>query len=180
MGSFPAARGLPPENHVEGKRVDECRVPGQRAARLACYDALFRDATPGEVAGAVVISSEQRVPAQPTGREPATLTISCIEGQAVVSFAFAGQSVSNTGDIAPVTYQVDSNATAVRTMRANADNTELTFASARETETFLDSLVGGTRVKVRMTPVRQRSLTVDFRIATAIEEIAALRASCGG
>src|SRR5690606_36495853 len=132
-----------------------------------------------DIEDAIVVNSQQLIPARPSGREPATMVVSCEAGQMVVSFAFASQFVSNTGDISPMTYQVDSAATLVRTMRANESNTELRFASSREAESFLDGLVGGTNVKVRMTPVRQRSLTVDFRIDRIFPKIEALRAGCG-
>jgi hypothetical protein len=162
-----------------------CAAIADDGERLACYDALFRngeaDTVPvdADALEAVVLSSERLIPARPTGREPATMSVACTDGAMVVSFAFAGHLVSNTGDIAPVTLQVDQNATAVRTLRANADNTALSFGAGRESEAFLDSLTGGTNVKVRMTPVRQRSLTVDFRLPESAAAIDALRQSCG-
>jgi hypothetical protein len=106
------------------------------------------------------------------------LTIACEEGAPRVHFAFAGQLVSVTGDIAPLTMQVDQFATTARTMAASEANRSLTFSSARDTNTFLDSLAGGTTLRVRVTPVRQRSLTVDFRIGEALPAIAELRESC--
>lgn len=157
----------------------ECAAIAADADRLACYDSLFRG-TGGDApaAEAVTLESERLIPAAPSGREPATLTIACEEGAPRVRFAFAGQPVSITGDIAPLTMQVDQNATIVRTMAASADNQSLSFASARDTATFLDSLVGGTSLRVRVTPVRQRSLTVDFRIAAALPAIVELRENC--
>lgn len=106
------------------------------------------------------------------------MTVACETSTVVVSFAFAGQFVSNTGDIAPVTFQVDQNATSVRTLAANDENTALSFGPGRESEAFLDSLEGGTNLRVRMTPVRQRSVAVDFRLPDHVDEIAALRAGC--
>jgi hypothetical protein len=155
---------------------EECATIEADPDRLACYDAIFRNEVgQGE---AVVIESERLIPALPTGREPATMTIACETAQVVTSFAFAGQFVSNTGDIAPVTLQVDQNATSVRTLTADGSNTSLRFAPGRESEAFLDSLAGGTNLRVRMTPVRQRSLTVDFRLPEHTDAIAALRSGC--
>jgi hypothetical protein len=166
---------------IAQERGAECAAIGADVERLACYDRLFRGEG-GSVPEAepVVLQSERLIPAAPSGREPATLTIACEEGRPVARFEFAGQPVSVTGDIAPMTLQVDQNATVVRTMAASDDNRSLAFSSARDTETFLDSLVGGTNLRVRMTPVRQRSLTVDFRIAQVVPAIADLRESCGG
>jgi type VI secretion system protein VasI len=156
-----------------------CAGIGDDGERLACYDRVFRTAG-GEAPAseAILLESERLIPAAPSGREPATLTIACEAGGPEVSFAFAGQLVSVTGDIAPLTMQVDQNATVVRTMSASADNRSLSFSSDRDTETFLDSLAGGSNLRVRVTPVRQRSLTVDYDIGDVLPAIAALRENC--
>ena len=148
--------------------------------RLACYDSVFRAAggSAPEIEP-VVLESERLIPAAPSGRGLATLTIACAADGPVARFAFAGQPVSVTGDIAPMTMQVDQAATVVRTMAASEDNRSLIFSNARDTETFFDSLVGGTNLRVRVTPVRQRSLTVDFRLAPVLPEIISLRERCG-
>jgi type VI secretion system protein VasI len=177
VGLFVAALGIAPA--AAQTTPEECAAIAADAERLACYDAIFRSGTLPQPEGAVVIESERLIPARPTGREPATMTIACMSGDVTVSFAFAGHLVSNTGDIAPVTFQIDQNATAVRTLSADEANTSLRFGPGRESETFLDGLTGGTNLKVRMTPVRQRSLTVDFRLPPHEAPIGALRASCG-
>lgn len=171
--------GGAPQAVAQQQPVEQCVAIEDDGERLACYDAIFRDAATLPE-GAVVAQSERLIPARPTGREPATLSIACDAGNVVVSFGFAGQLVSNTGDIAPLTYQVDAGGTTVRTLRASADNTLLSFDSARDTEAFLDTLVGGNNLKVRVTPVRQRSITVDFRLPAIAEDLAALRAGCAG
>ncbi len=169
--------GLAPAGPALAQSSPEaCAALNDDMERLACYDAIFRqDAAPGET---VIIESERLIPARPTGRGPATMTVACEAAEVVVSFAFAGHFVSNSGDIAPVTFQVDLSATSVRTLRANADNTSLSFAPGTESQSFLDSLEGGTNLRVRMTPVRQRSLTVDFRLPDHAEAIGAVRAGC--
>lgn len=155
-----------------------CSTIAEDAARLACYDAIFRDGVPEGEAGGLVLKSERLIPARPSGREPATFAISCEAGAPAVSFSFAGQLVSATGDIAPITFQVDQNATLVRTLASSDNNTSLAFATPREASAFLDALNGGTNLKVRMTPIGQRSVTVDFKLSTVRGEIGALRESC--
>lgn len=156
-----------------------CAAIEDDGERLACYDRVFRDGGSAEAGEAIVLQSQRLIPAAPSGREPATLTISCAEGEMETRFAFAGQQVSVTGDIAPLTYQIDQGATTVRTLSASEDNRSLTFFSMRDTENFLDSLAGGTNLRVRVTPARQRSLTVDFRIEDVVAEIETLRRACG-
>lgn len=158
-------------------RAETCAAIADDAERLGCYDAIFRNV--GDIPAAdISIESERLIPALPSGRGPATMMISCAVDGPLVSFAFAGQLVSSTSDIAPVTFQVDSNGTVVRTLGANDANTVLSFDTGRASNTFLESLAGGTNLKVRMTPVRQRSLTVDFRLQEHAEAIGALRERC--
>lgn len=163
---------------VSGQETGEsCAAIADDAQRLACYDGVFRT-DPGDLPEALSYQSEQLIPARPSGRQPATFSLACVDGVPQVRFAFAGQLMSSTGDIAPVSLQVDQGATQVRTMRASDDNLSVSFANARDTTAFLDSLAGGTTLKVRMTPVRQRSLNVTFRVDAALADIAALRESC--
>lgn len=154
-----------------------CAAIGDDAQRLACYDGVFR-ANTGELPEVLSLTSEQLIPARPSGRQPATFALACVEGAPQVRIAFAGQLMSSTGDIAPVTLQVDQGPTQVRTMQASADNLSVSFSSTRDTSAFLETLKGGTTLKVRMTPVRQRSLNVTFRVDGALEQIEALRESC--
>ncbi len=155
-----------------------CAPIGDDAERLACYDRLFRSGDLPLGGAAVTIESERLIPALPTGRKPAEMIVSCDSGILTVQFRFAGQLVSATGDIAPITFQVDQNATAVRTLSTSSDNTAAGFWTTRESLAFLNSLAGGTNLKVRMTPVRQRSMTVDFRLAEQREAIEAARNAC--
>jgi type VI secretion system protein VasI len=157
--------------------AEACAAIADDIERLGCYDAIFRN-TGNLPEGDVVIESERLIPALPTGRAPATMVVSCASGKPVVAFSFAGQLVSNTGDIAPVTFQLDQNGTVVRTLSANDSNTALQFEPGSASEAFLNSLAGGTNLKVRMTPVRQRSLTVDFRLPEHEQAIGALREGC--
>ena len=156
---------------------ESCAAIGDDAQRLACYDGVFRGDAP-DAPGGLSYDSERLIPARPSGRAPATFALACVAGQPQVSFGFAGQLVSATGDIAPATLQIDQRQTQVRTMQSTEANTRLTFGSPRETLAFLDSLEGGRSLEVRVTPIGQRSLTVNFRLAEALDEIRALRESC--
>lgn len=156
---------------------ESCAAIGDDAQRLACYDGIFRRDAPVAPAG-LSYESERLIPARPSGRAPATFAVACVAGQPQVSFGFAGQLMSATGDIAPVTLQIDQRQTQVRTMQSTDGNTRVTFGNSRDTQAFLDSLAGGRSLEVRVTPIGQRSLTVNFRLAEAMAEIVALRDSC--
>lgn len=157
---------------------ESCTAIASDTERLACYDAIFRPAEDGPVAPEVVIDSEQLIPARPVGRAPAVMTVACIDGGASVRFSFANQLLSNTSDNAPLTFQVDLAGNTVRNLPVGEDNTTVGFASARDAASFLDTLEGARSLRVRVTPVRQRSLTVDFRLQERNEEIGAVRAAC--
>lgn len=156
---------------------ESCAIISDGAQRLACYDAIFRTDAP-DLPDMLTFQSEQMIPAKPSGRKPATFSVACIDGATEVRFAFAGQPMSATSDIAPITLQVDQGVTQVRTVQASADNTSVSFGSQREVEAFLDTLNGGEKLKVRATPVRQRSLNVTFRLTEALGPIGALREAC--
>lgn len=158
---------------------ESCAAIAADAARLACYDGIFRSDRPAsEQPTELVFESERMIPARPSGRAAATFSVACAPEGPEVRFGFANQLLSATGDVAPVTLQVDQGPTTVRTMAASEDNVSLSFASAQETATFLDSLSGGDLLRVRMTPVRQRSVNVTFRLEDAVPQIEALRVSC--
>ena len=161
------------------------QVDGQSCAaiagdteRLACYDAIFRVVDDGLGVAAVRIESEQQIPARPNGRAPAEMVIACIEGELDIRFRFADQLLSSTSDNAPLTLQVDSDGNTVRNLPVDADNTSVGFATSGQAAAFLDTIEGARNLKVRITPVRQRSLTVDFRVDEHLEAIASARAGC--
>ncbi len=155
----------------------QCAAIVDDASRLSCYDEIFRTGAV-EPTENLLFESEQLIPARPSGRATASFRLACVEGEPDVSFSFAGQQMSATGDITAITLQVDQGPTQVRTLLASEDNTAVRFGSARDSNAFLDTLAGGTTLKVRATPVRQRSLNVTFRIDEALPQITALRQSC--
>lgn len=155
-----------------------CSVIEDDGERLACYDRVFRTGRPASGENLVTIASVRLIPAAPTGRQPAEMIVTCEAGVLTVQFRFAGHLVSATGDIASVTFQVDQGATTVRSLNVSADNTALGFWTTAESAAFLNLLAGGTNLKVRMTPVRQRSLTVDFRLPERHQAIEAVRSAC--
>ncbi len=156
-----------------------CAAVVADAERLACYDALFRTGEPTTPAERLVIPSQQLIPAIPTGRRPAEMILACGPSGVVLNLTFAGQVLVETSQETAVTFQRDLGAQQTRNLPATADDLGVGFASPADTDMFLNQLAGVRTLRVRITPPRQRSLVVDFRIADQVEAIAALRQSCG-
>jgi hypothetical protein len=158
---------------------ESCAPIADDTERLACYDEIYRVADDGLGADEVHIQSEQLIPARPVGRAAADMVIGCSDTGLAVRFSFANQLLSNTGDNAPLSFQVDSGGNTVRNLPVDANNTSVGFAAARDAIAFLNTLEGARNLKVRVTPVRQRSLTVDFRVGDHAEEIGTVLGMCG-
>jgi hypothetical protein len=155
-----------------------CAVVADDAQRLACYDAIFRGDASTPALAPIVIASTQPIPARPTGRAPAMMTIGCAAGMLHVSFSFAGQLLSETGDEAAISFQVQQTGSFVRSLPVSEDNTTIGFANARDADAFLETLEGGDSLVVRITPVRQRSVQVEFPLGPYEAQIAAMREAC--
>jgi hypothetical protein len=155
--------------------ASQCTTIGADAERLACYDAIFM-ATAG-AADAVVLQSEQLIPARPNGRSPATMSVSCEASVLTIAFGFAGNTMSALGNDAGITLQYDLQAARSRTLPVDGTNTAIVL-SGRDAATFLDGLAGATNLTVRVTPTTSRSLSVRFRVDAFAAEVAPVRAAC--
>jgi len=145
--------------------------------RLACYDSVFRNG-PSEAALSVTFNSEQLIPARPSGRMPATMTISCEAGNLTVAFAYAGNTMSALGRDAGLTTQVDLQAARSRTLNVDPTNTAVVIDNTADSLAFLDSLQGSNNLTTRVTPANSRSLSVRFSLAGVLEQVEPVRAAC--
>ena len=157
---------------------EQCAAIAGDVERLICYDGIFRAATTSGQNVSVSLESEQLIPARPSGRAPAVMTVSCDAGLLSVAFAFAGNTLSALGNDAGLTLQYDVQAARSRTLPVNADNTAVLINNSRDAEAFLDGLVGTTNLTARVTPANSRSLSVRFRVDGFIEQVAPVRAAC--
>ena len=145
--------------------------------RLACYDDIFRLVPDADGALSVTLQSEQLIPARPSGREPATMTVSCAAGNLAVTFAFAGNTLSALGNDAGLTLQYDLQAARSRTLPVDSSNTSIIIAGL-DARNFLDGLAGATNLTTRVTPVNSRSLSVRFRVDSFIAQTEPVIAAC--
>ncbi|GLQ10734.1 hypothetical protein GCM10007913_26660 [Devosia yakushimensis] len=157
---------------------EQCAAIAGDVERLACYDGVFRAATSSAAGISVVLESEQLIPARPSGRAPATITVACEAGLLSVAFYFAGNTMSALGNDAGLTLQYDLQAARSRTLPVNASNTAILINNSREAAAFLDGLAGATNLTARVTPANSRSLSVRFRIDSFAQQVAPVRAAC--
>lgn len=157
----------------------QCTTITDDTERLACFDAAFAVPAADSIQTSVVLESEQSIPARPSGRQPATVTISCEEGVLRVIFAFAGNTMSALGKDAGITWQFDLQAARSRTLPVNADNTAVLLDNTLDSLGFIQSMAGATNLTVRVTPLNSRSLTVRYRVDNLAELVAPVLAACG-
>ncbi len=117
-----------------------CAAVADNGARLACYDAIFRQ--PVELGDNIIIESERLIPALPTGRKPALMIIMCTAGAINVRFDFAGQVISGTSDVAPITFQLDQSPTSIRSLTTTDNTTQIEFQTSAEASAFLEFTQG--------------------------------------
>ena len=157
----------------------QCAAIGDDAERLACYDALFRNSASVDAPMGVTLESEQLIPAHPSGRAPATITVFCEANVLQVAFAFAGNTMSALGRDTGITLQYDLARARSSTLPVNADNTAILIDNTADAMAFLDGLIGATNLTVRVTPASTRSLSVRFRVDAFAQEVAPVIAACG-
>lgn len=156
----------------------QCAAITDDAERLACYDGLFRASGLAAAGTSVTLESEQLIPARPSGRAPATITVLCEAGQLQVAFSFAGNTMSALGRDTGITLQYDLARARSSTLPVNADNTAILIDNTADARTFLDGLAGATNLTVRVTPASTRSLSVRFRVDAFAQDVAPVVAAC--
>ena len=155
----------------------QCAAIDEDAARLVCYDDLFRNDTAPSQSQSVVFESEQLIPARPSGRAPATITVSCEANGLQVAFGFAGNTLSSLGNDVGMTLQYDLTRRS-STLPVNASNTAVLIDSSRDALAFIDNLAGVTNLTVRVTPASARTLSVRFRVDSFAQQVAPVVAAC--
>lgn len=155
----------------------QCAAIAEDGARLACYDGLFRTTGESGAGQSARVESEQLIPARPSGRAPATITVSCEAGVLQVAFGFAGNTISALGRDAGITLQYDLQRRS-STLPVDADNTAIVIDNSRDARTFLEGLAGVTNLTVRVTPANTRTLSARFRVADITGAAAPVAAAC--
>lgn len=148
------------------------------AERLACYDSIFRAAPTAEGVVEMTLESEQLIPAVPSGRGNATMSLVCEAGELTVRFGFAGNVLAAMGSPTGISLQRDLLRAQTMTLPPGNGGTVLVMHGNAEVLAFLDSLRGVTNLGVRVTPANARSLNVRFRVADLAEQAAPVVAAC--
>ena len=156
-----------------------CSALANDAERLRCYDGFFRQGSVSSDGLSIQLQSQQLVPARPSGRAPATVTVACEAGELTVAFSFAGNLLSALGNDTGITLQYDLQAARSRTLPVNETNTALVIDNTVDSLSFLRGLVGATNLTVRVTPANSRSLSVRFRVDEFTSDVEPVIAACG-
>ncbi|GLQ54912.1 hypothetical protein [Devosia nitrariae] len=154
-----------------------CAAIADNTERLACYDGVFRDGAAGDTE-AVVLQSQTLIPAVPSGRGNATMTIACEAGELVVRFGFAGNVLSATGSNTGISLQRDLQRAQAMILPPDPTGTDLVIAGNQAVVDFLNSLRGVTNLGARVTPASSRSLHVRFQVTGLPEQVAPVIAAC--
>ncbi len=155
----------------------QCAAIDDDAARLVCYDDLFGGDAEQDNGDAVIFESEQLIPARPSGRAPATITVSCEANGLQVAFGFAGNTLSSLGNDVGMTLQYDLTRRS-STLPVNTANTAVLIDNSRDALAFIDNLAGVTNLTVRVTPASARTLSVRFRVDSFAQDVAPVVAAC--
>jgi len=181
---------------------ERCALIGGATERLACYDSIFRTDTPpaGQEAEAInlwttgieiseidgtetvyaTIPSEQLIPARPTGRALARMTVLCTNEVTTLQFTFAGQFMgTENSNSAPITTQFDRNPPQTQSQPLSQDRTAIGFFQSAQAIGFAGQLMDAERLLVRATPLGQRSVTVSFVLEGIAEALAPVAEACG-
>ncbi|GHA30274.1 hypothetical protein GCM10007989_27490 [Devosia pacifica] len=154
----------------------ECSLIGNDEERLACYDSVFRAAPVDDAA--FILESEQLIPAEPSGRGRATMTIACNDGELETRFRFAGTLLTANNSNTGVTFTRDLTRNRTLTLPPSPDGRELIIEPTEEVEIFLQWLRGTNNLSVRVTPANNRSLSVRFDVDDLDERLAPTLAAC--
>ncbi len=155
----------------------QCTGIGDDTERLACYDNLFAGTTPPPDGTIVSFESEQLIPARPSGRAPATITVSCEANGLQIAFGFAGNTLSSLGNDVGLTLQYDLTRRS-STLPVGDDNTSVLIDNSRDALAFIDNLAGVTNLTVRVTPTSTRTLSVRFRVDNFASAVAPVVEAC--
>jgi hypothetical protein len=157
----------------------QCTAVTADAERLACFDTAFAGLEATHSDAQVIIESEQLIPARPSGRAPATITVACDADVLSVAFGFAGNTLSSLGRDTGITWQLDLQARTNRTLPVDESNTAVVLDNTRDSLAFLRSLEGYSNLTVRVTPVNSRTLSVRYPLSGFAGQLAPVLEACG-
>lgn len=156
----------------------QCSAIEADAERLACFENAFSAGSEAEPIASVTLESQQLIPANPSGRAPATITVSCGTEGLQVAFGFAGNTMSILGNDVGLTLQYDLLRARSSTLPVNSDNTAVLIDNTRDAQAFVQGLEGATNLTVRVTPATTRSLNVRFNVSDFDDAVGPVVEAC--
>lgn len=169
-----------------------CAAIPDDAARLDCYDRLYRDAqgppawavweTHDPLSGATGLRAALPAEAPFADRfgDPARahLYLACEGGGLAVWVRFGGAYLDPRDGGTRMTYRLDGDPPKARDFQLSQDRRGLGAFTARSAGLLLDELEGRRRLVVRATPFRTSTVTAAFDLSGLARPLARVRAAC--
>lgn len=180
----------------------ECAIINDDVERLECYDELHRPASTPSYEGASDpperidwsiredvsrMTDDRNVFVSVRAGEPircgykderAVLLLRCLENTTAVTLV-TNCFMADIQGYGQVEYRVDDRPMARRNFQESTDNMALGLWSYGKARPFIDDLVGGERIVLRVTPFNDSPKEIEFAIGGTSQAIEPLRETCG-
>ncbi|PVH30363.1 type VI secretion system-associated protein TagO [Pararhodobacter oceanensis] len=182
--------------------ANECLAIDDDAERLVCFDALFDEEQPNQLAEAppesdwvvrvqtsemtdetnvyMTVRSTDVVSCSWARGQPVTLMLRCQEDTTSIIFQTGCHMTSSRyNDYGDVVYRLDSERPRTRGFVESTNNRSLGLWSGGTAIPFIRAMLGKDRLLARMTPYGDNPIEMEFNISGLDQAIVPLREACG-